>query len=506
MSRERPTAWIYVGRDGPVFSVNPDFAKEQIETDFDLAFIVFHEWLHVLRGHTNVQRMSLVFGHDLKTDADFFELPKRVQERITFAQELEVKHLEHLLMPEDHFHEINRRFYGERDDPQMKMLWRGTDPKELDDVYLEAVHERMFSRNRYSTREAYAIMNERAQEQGDEGDEGDEGSGEGGGAAEPDDRSPFLSSGSSVGPDASQDEVDQIADALSQVMDKAREEADRTEPDPEPDPTSRSDRADEQEDGLPPTGLGSDSGEKEMAPSPPVGGKPDLPPGTGTLIEETVKERVEVARQRQIAQAVKRVQTKPNYLARVSASLGRQTAKARSRSTVPNFSTDKRAQRDWLMGRYRAKYARRKAPSENLVALYFDISYSQDSFIPHCNEIVLQMKHLLVDQTLFVFSDYVVDVPVSEFVRRARAGTVQNIVKTRGTNFRAVVQHARKNGFSKLAVLTDNGDQIVPEDEMDPLTSRRDFYLLMIQTNTNPYWNDQGFAPYLSERIFVDAS
>ena len=502
ISREFPTFSVRMRKNGPEMQINPDFAAEHIKTEHDLAMATFHEWLHVLREHLSSQRMGLIFGLDLKVDKDFFGLPKRQRDMITFVQELEIKHLEHLLMPDDEFHELNRRYYADNERPEIRMLYRGTNAEELGDLYYEAVHDRVFSRSRYSTREAYYLLKERAEEEGEPIEERVPGEDDvqvsvyiKGGPGDPDVEGsgpPMIVTASGVDGDVSQEDMDALLEAFDQLLDGAREEAAKPE---EPEEKESEAPGPDEKDG-------DDEEEKAAAPPPRKPG--ESPPGTGTTFDEDVKDRVKVARRRAVERAAKRVRTKPNYLSRVSAAFSRQTSKARSRSTIPNFSTDRRAQRDYVMGRYRSKYARRKGVAEELFALYFDISYSQDAFIPHCNEVVLQLKRMFVNRTVFVFSDYVVEVPITTFIRRAKAGTVTGLVNSRGTNFTAVAEHAAANGFHRLAILTDN-QGMVSEETLAPLTKRRDFYLLMIQTNPSPSYEARGFAPFMKERIFIDS-
>lgn len=481
VSREFSTLSVRMRRDGPEMQVNPDFAEKWIETEYDLAMVVFHEWLHVLREHLDARRVGLTFGLDVENEEDLRKLPKATMDRVQFVQELEIKHLEHLLMPDDHFHELNRRYYADSPQADVRLLYRGSDPALFDDVYYEAIHGRIFSRGRYSTREAYYLLQERAEELGEDDGEGQPGKGD------PGDGPPMIGSGSGIDKDVAQEVVDAVMEAVDQLLEKAREAASE----PAEKVPAKPDEPNEPDEN------------KEEAKGPP--GKQA---GTGTLIEEEVKYRVQVARNRRLEQAVKRIRTKPNYIARVTAAFSRVTAKARSRSTVPNYLTDRRAQRDYVTGRYRARFTRRKGASENLFALYFDISYSQDDFIPHCNEVVLQLKHMFVDQTVFVFSDYVVPVPIGEFVRRAKAGTVTGLVRSRGTNFTAVAEHAKKNGLHQLAVLTDN-ECGLSEITMAPLTRRPDFYLLLIDTNDpgqhryKEAYKEGGFVPFMNERIYI---
>jgi hypothetical protein len=529
---------VRITQSGPRITFDPIAVEQLVANEDELAFIVFHEWMHVLCNHLSWDKMGVMFGVFLKTKEDWERLQPWQRALIQYAQELEIKHMEHILMPDDRYHEVNRKLFAQSSDPKYKIFWRDTDIDEVDDEYCKIIHGRIFSRGLFSTREAFHLLQERTEENqeqqegdggdgqpfelaesgspggkgkpgdgppqpgGEKGPEGDQkddespgagSSGDEGGSDEEKEAQPppLIGSESGIDEDVSEEMLQDILDAFEQVFEaaqKAEAQDDRSD-----------DKKAESEEG--------DTGEK--GPDPSDGRPGGKSAGTGTMMEQGLKERIKVPRKRVVERAVTKAQFKPNYLSRIMSAVSKEIGGARSTSNTPNFLTDRAAQRDWFAGKYRTRYKHKRRPSEGEIALYYDLSYSQDAYIPYCNEVALQMKTLLADQKLYVFGDYVVEVGVNEFARRVRAGSVQQIMRGRGTNFRNVVRHAKEHKFQKLVIITDNRCGL-REDDIKPLMRQPGFYLLLVQTDRggdteadrNRVLNG-GFAPFMDKRIFL---
>ena len=529
---------VRITQSGPRITFDPIAIEELVANEDELAFIVFHEWMHVLCDHLSYEKMGLMFGIFLKTAEDWQKLQPWQRDLIQYAQELEIKHMEHILMPDDRYHEVNRKLFSESPDPKYKIFWRDTDIDEVDDEYCKIIHGRIYSHGLFSTREAFHLLQERSeeneeQEQGGDGEgqpfilgeKGKEGSGSGDGNAPPqpggqkgepgdeetdesggggspsdaegDDQEkgpqppPMIGSESGIDDDISDEMLQDILDAFEQVFDAAQKvEAQEDRP------------ADKKE-------ASEEKGDAPDSPDPIEGRPGGKSAGTGTMMEQGLKERVKVPRKRIVERAVEKAQFKPNYLTRIMSAVSREIGGARSTSNTPNFLTDRGAQRDWFVGKYRTRYKHKRRPSQGEIALYYDLSYSQDAYIPYCNEVALQLKPVLADQKLYVFGDYVAEVGLNEFIRRVREGSVQQTMRSRGTNFRAVARHAKEHRFQKLVIITDNRCGL-DEDSMKPLVRQPGFYLLLVQTDrggSDPRDKkrvlEDGFAPFMDKRIFL---
>lgn len=550
-------ASVRLTKDGIVMHWNMSAVRKVVKNYHHLAFIIFHEYLHILSGHQLIRRMRTMFGlyelPDVNLPEEATDISPEIVEKIKlikYVQELEIKHLENMLMPDDVYHDINRQLYEKSNDAWYRLYYRNS--KEFDTPLQAYLHRQVFSDGRYSLREAYHLL-KRSQEWNEQ-QEGEEGSGSGQGegdgkksrssksSGKPDGRSKGNPEGESEDPSKGQSEGQSEDQSEDESKSKPKEEASEEEAgggneDNEGDQDKESDRSaggedkGDKEDGGEgdgesedkdedysdiaealtdsKSGIDDDANQEDIdkmfqAASEAIkesrGASKNSAPDD-TIIETAAKERAHVRRDAKVDKKFKRAQLKPNAFSLIQNRVAREMGHAIRYSSRPNFK-DHRAQLDWITGKHRRRYSHKTAPNRGKVELYYDISGSQDIYIPACNEIILQNKNHLGDQIHF-FGDVVKSISKQEFFRRAEEGSVQDVLPQhyRGTAFKSVISHIQKNKYQRVIIITDNEDYVVSQEQMNKVMIPGWWFLLVLTQKTSAR---RGFQYGITDTITLD--
>jgi hypothetical protein len=514
-------AAVRLTANGPVMKFSKPNIEEVVEDYTDLSFAVFHELLHILEGHLDLDRIrdryrlpNLFEGQTTLRDLEGNEEDLSFEDRrrwkiLHFVNELEIKHMEHVLLP-DEFHEMNRRLYGEevdRDIPKLpddkRILYRGNE--DFDSLIYKRLHGRVFSRNQYSPLEAFRVLDRllpddppdqddqkkkvKAGGQGSKGDpqdsDGGQGSADGdeeaeggqgqGGGGQPDEDEQGAGGGSGEeegeggedeekedqeeGGGDGEDEDEEIDVSENDPLDHTESgiDEDAQDEDIQDLVDALEDMAEDEDDGDDSAGADDGDDDSDMSQQDTSGGGHTLKP----QVAEAKRQRsVRQPRNHEVEEEIKKSGTATDFHSKVASRVRDEVGKAIQYSVRPNYRHDHRARIGRKMGHFVPKYKQARAPNEEKIALYYDISGSQTEYIPACNEIVLHNKRHLADQSVFLFAVGVQEMKISTFSDLAQKGTVQNALSTYGTNFNDVVRHTRENDFSKIVVLTDDLSEI----------------------------------------------
>lgn len=549
VTRERKyVAAVRLTKNGPVMKFSKPNIDEVVEDYTDLAFAVFHELLHILEGHLDIDRIrdryrvpDLFEGKSSLQDLEGNEGDASLEDRrrwkiIHFVNELEIKHMEHVLLP-DEFHDMNRRLYGEDVDregvgeipPDKKVLYRGNE--DFGNPIYSRLHNRVFSANQYSPLEAFRVLDrvlpdvpdedEQGGDPGDPGDgegggqpppqdpqgEGEQGSPPGGGSASPDSENEDNEESGSGGKGQSkedEDSEDESEESGSGSEDSGEESEDEEPGDEEPGDeesgdeegsggqpdVSENDPLDHTESGIDEDAnaedvrdlidalkdmaeddAGDEADGQDSSGSNDSGG--DQSGGSGHSLSPQVSEAkrqplVDQPENDEVEEEIKKAGTANDFHSKVAADIRDEVGNAIRYSVRPNFRDDHRARIGRKVGRFVPKYKHSRAPSQEKIALYYDISGSQTDYIPACNQIVLHNKKYLANRSVFLFAIGVEEMKISTFSKRAKAGTVQEAVPTYGTDFNDVIRHVKEEGFHKIVVLTDDVSEL-DDDLIGPM-------------------------------------
>lgn len=121
-------------------------------------------------------------------------------------------------------------------------------------------------------------------------------------------------------------------------------------------------------------------------------------------------------------------------------------SKTSQTSVIPNFY-DPRTASLFALGKMPVFHRNPKPTSRAKVHCYVDVSGSQDHVIPQVIPAVYKVKKEVGDQ-VYCFSNVVVDTKLEKLI----SGTYYT---TGGTDFNPVFEHALKNRFKKILILTD---------------------------------------------------
>lgn len=484
VSAETATASISIGEGTPVMYVNPEFFAQTVDTMKEAAFIVFHELIHLVQGHDQ-RYLTRVFGisaeSQAKKDKDF--------EHAMYAAEMEVKHLEHLILPPE-YHTINEKLFAASPDEAYRIFWRDTDPATIADPTYRALHSRIFSPGQYSSREAFYLVRERDDDDDDDDDD----------ASEHEDGAPG-SSGAGAGDPGEPAEGDAGPPAPgTQESEEGDGEGEAQAPSPLIGSESKI------EDGASRAvldGIVSEIADAAKAAMGPAGGFT-----TGELLIAEAEHEVldRPLHQPRIEHAVFKALEKPNWLGRVSAKIQREMGGGWQTSTIPNYVTDRRAQKDYMAGVYTPRYRVRREETEDLMHLYFDLSTSQDRYLPECFDLVVQLKDLFADGELHLFGSTLHTVAFETFFAHYQSRTVTSLVTFRGTVFDNVVRHALEHEVKRMVVITDNDGQI--SKTLSDALAEAGVYLLLIRTSRAPRLVNalKAWSPFATDEEFIDGA
>jgi hypothetical protein len=561
-------AAVRLTKRGPQFYYSKPLFEEYVEDYIDVAFVTFHELLHVLEGHLNLdgvrsrfQEPNLFEGIDSideledVNEKDIDPEDKRKYKIIHYVNELEIKHLEHLLLEDDKFHKLNEKLYGGEGQDRNTIMYRGAD--DIDSPVYKAIHKRIFSQGNFSPIETFRVLSrqqkeefdqqpmpdesdssgqdqERGQEsqQRDSGDQGEmssegqpqpgdsededgdgdsqgggqeeseekgESEGEGGGDGEENDQSEDQSSGSEE-----QDEEGEENGEDKEGGEDGNEEGE--EGNNSEDEGSEDGGQENESDGGDPmqhenSGIDEDAREEDVAALQEAMEQiVDEAEDGGGYSEEMIQNKrddrerpvVRQPKNREVEKAIQDTRSAPSFHSKLGEILHDRVGDAIHRSVVPNYTDDHRARINRKLGRDTLKYRHEDRATQDRVAFYYDCSSSQDQYIPACNEIVTRYKQYFAEQKVFVFGSHVEEVSANKFTRHAQQGTVTGLLRARGTSFNNVLNHADENNFKEIVVLTDD-EANISEHLIEPLREQNKLeYILVILTNSkNP--DDMGF-------------
>lgn len=183
-------AAVRLTKRGPQFYYSKPLFEEYVEDYIDVAFVTFHELLHVLEGHLDLdgvrsrfQEPNLFEGIDSineledVNEKDIDPDDKRKYKIIHYVNELEIKHLEHLLLEDDKFHKLNEKLYGGEGQDRNTIMYRGAD--DIDSPVYKAIHKRIFSQGNFSPIETFRVLSRQQKDEFDQKPMPDESDGSG---------------------------------------------------------------------------------------------------------------------------------------------------------------------------------------------------------------------------------------------------------------------------------------------------------------------------------------
>ncbi len=544
-------ASVRITEDGPRFEFSRPLINEMADDHKDLAFLVFHEMLHILEGHQNLEHIrsqfrddSLMGDYESMIEARQDEVQALSEEEreewklLQYAQELEIKHMEHLLFEDDRWHRMNKKSYGGVDQESYRIFYRHAEG--IEDPLYRGLHKSVFSDGRFSPVEARLLLQSRSEDRnpldppsgpGESDEDGESTSGENGSEKEDSGEGETEESESEEGEsgegESGEDEPEE-GGPDGENEDGSGEDAgesgegDNSSGDGIEDGESESGSG-ESGDGESEEGSGEGSGEGSEEESGEGSG--DSSPTQSDIqtamihsesgveegaeeeaqeMIEAIKEAVEsesssgmdgqsvgewaetpeVSQERnpEVGQKMQDAGSHTSFHSKVAEKIDDEVGRAIRRSPVPNFRDDHDARIQRKLGGFVASYKHRNAADSKRVAFYYDVSGSQTQYIPACNQIVLENKRHIADREVNLFTTKVQPVPVARFHKLVNNGEVQSSVTGRGTNFDAVIRDARDNGHSRICVLTDDMDEIDP-DLIGPLARRGSLeWILVIMT------------------------
>ena len=453
-------AMVVLGANGKVnMYISPDFASS-LDSYYDLYTLIFHELTHIVVGHLIEEKIEAQYKDD------FWKTKKGNFIRI-IANELLIKHIEHNVLEDDKYHEINKKTFGE-DDLPYQIFWRGVPDEEIDDPFFLRLKRKVFSESDYSTQETarglrhYLDQNEEEDEDQDSSEGSGEKQAEGGGQ---DQGGQGEGDGQEKEDGGNQQEDGQEG---NNEQDSGEEEGGQQEGGNSPGEWSEEDTPDT---------IGSQSyieGDAELNEAlqealeaianeidEAVKNKPSNPYGSkrGDIerLEDELEEYV-VKNSSQVTRIIRNHASKPSVYGKIGNIVRDHVGRAEEQSVLPDYRTDKRAAAAYSVGKFTSHYKRRQAAVEKKFVVYYDISPSQGEYIPYCNEIIKRIKKDLWKNTIFTFSgrDNLQKVRSRRFTQLAKEGRVSQVLGDNSTDFVQVARHIIDNNFKKVIVITDN--------------------------------------------------
>lgn len=151
ISRKNSNACVmHVEGERPQIFINPDFIERYVDNYYELFLLVFHEMTHIVVGHFIEAKIDLLYGDAFWSTRD----GKRIKH---MADELLIKHIENVALPEDEYHTINEKVFRALPEP-MNIFFRGTPAEEISDLFFLQLQNRVYSAFDYSAREAASSL------------------------------------------------------------------------------------------------------------------------------------------------------------------------------------------------------------------------------------------------------------------------------------------------------------------------------------------------------------
>lgn len=542
--RQANACVMHIQGKRPVISLNPDFLAQNVENYWELFTLLFHEMAHVMVGHFVEGKVKTLWGNP------FWKTQEGAKIR-DMSEELLIKHLEHMALPDDHYHTITEKTFRHLGEP-MNVFFRGTPPEEITDPFFAAVHRRVFTTGAYSARETAFSMRllmegEDSQGPGDnpwdnvkpKPNGNEQQSGQAGGDSSQSDES---GEGSPSYVSGDPGESGKPGEKSEPDLDEGQDPEDDSNDPGDADGSPSDDDADSDSEGA--EGAGQDgegddadsddgSGDSESDSAGSVGSQStadaegmesllaamasllsqDGASTSGTQMAPDVQRELEkrtVANVAQIKREVIKAVSETGYFNQVARVFRSTVGRNIGHSIVPNLRHDKRAGMMLAAGQFVPYYRTENQATEERNHLFFDISGSQDRYISHCNELVLRLKPFIAENGLALFSsehgpvDPVVPMRLSQFTREVKAGTVQNH-SSGGTNFNLVIDYMMKHKIMKAAILTDNISSIWGEERIAYLKKMaKKGYLLVIYSRDKTDYLDRGFSLYANKTIHLE--
>lgn len=527
-------ASVQLTSSGPKFQYSKPLFDEYVENYIDVAFVTFHELLHVLSGHLDLEgmrerfRLPGLFEEYESMDEIHSQSPSQLDDDdvstfqvVQYASELEIKHMEHVLLPDEKFHEINKRMYGDADHDSNKIMYR--EAEDIEDYLYQVIHRRVFSTRNYSPFETFRALHNRKEEISDkmpdmddqsgedrsgdsedaqesdsskdqeDGEEEEESEGEGGGGEQDEENEDDQQQGGGNEQGEENDEEGKENEGNEGEGEDEEENEDENQ-----DQDGNNNGEDEERDSQPMMGSESevheDAREKDLQ---------DLQDALSEILDEAedadgcTKENIEGNRpdrkhpivddqkRSKVENKVRESRDEPDFHSRLGEILDDKVGSAIQYSVVPNLQNDHQARIGRKLDMFVSKYRHEKHATREKVAFYYDCSSSQDEYIPVCNEIALRYKRYFAEQKVFVFGSDVHEVKIGKFTRHAENGTVTDLMGNRGTSFRNVIEHVKEKGFRKIIVLTDDKSSI-PEDLMESLLKKGKLRYILVLATQDP--------------------
>lgn len=199
--------------------------------------------------------------------------------------------------------------------------------------------------------------------------------------------------------------------------------------------------------------------------------------------------KYDVTNHSEIRQTMRKAEVKPNVFEKVGRIVNDYTGEGARKSVVPDFRHDRRAMQAYSMGRYVSHYRRRNTAVEKDFIVFYDVSPSQESFVPYCNEIVIRNKSHLWKKSLYCFAgrNSLSSVRTRDFIKVARQGPkkVQDQWGGAGTNFSQVVDKIQEKKFMKVIVISDDKSTLSSEHKswLEKWFSGQKHVFVLVHTN-----------------------
>lgn len=241
-----------------------------------------------------------------------------------------------------------------------------------------------------------------------------------------------------------------------------------------------------------------------------VGG--EYSPGGERRVSKEVREHFDqyrIQNETEVQRTIERAEVEPNVFEEVGRIVREEQGNAPQKSVIPDFRHDRRAAQAYSMGRYRSHYKRKTAAVEKDFVVFYDISPSQDEYVPYCNEIVMRQKGNLWKNCLFCFSGSgcLHEVQVRNFIHVSKnegPSGVQNRWGDGGTNFNQVVEKIKEKQFQKAIIISD--DKAIIDDEnrswLEQWTASEDRVLVLV--HTNPEGGYGSFSAFADHQVDIE--
>lgn len=138
--------------------------SDNIERIEDLTSLLFHEVGHLIAYRFSPARIGEALGiPELMRYTSYKEAMRDLGDvmgdtlKLMYeVLEMEVAHMEHVVLQDDVFHELTGRLFKDSKSPFERVLYRHSGP--FEDPIFQQIHDRIFSDNKFSIREAFRLL------------------------------------------------------------------------------------------------------------------------------------------------------------------------------------------------------------------------------------------------------------------------------------------------------------------------------------------------------------